>query len=114
MVANETDVPKTESKPLPKSDNSIPEISTLSPKKVADLERRVRMKEVEHEMHLKDDAFLLLLICIIGSFVLYFVDTAVTAAGLNSSDSLTILFDLIKTVITLLLGYLFSEKNRKS
>lgn len=110
----EMEAPRTEQEIPPEIVCSSSEISTLSPKDAADLERSVQVKKAEQEIHLKDSAFSLLCACLAGGFFLYCMDTLVVAGGTKSSEMLTNLFDLIKTVITFLLGYLFAyEKPKK-
>ena len=105
----EMEAPQTEQEIPPEIVCSSSEISTLSPKDAADLERSVQVKKAE-----QDSAFSLLCACLAGGFFLYCMDTLVVAGGTKSSEMLTNLFDLIKTVITFLLGYLFAyEKPKK-
>lgn len=80
-----------------------------------EIEQNMRMKKVEQEIHLKDNAFILLCGCLITCVLLYIIDTIVIVfAETHSSETLSALLDLAKTVITFLLGYLFAyEKTKK-
>lgn len=110
----EVDVPQTEQERPPDVAKPYTATANLPAKEAADLERRVQVKKAEQEIHLKDSAFTLLCACLAGCFILYCMDTLVVAGGVKSSEMLTTLFDLIKTVITFLLGYLFAyEKPKK-
>lgn len=79
-----------------------------------EIERDTRVKKAEQEIHLKDNAFVLLCGCLIACAVLYLIDTGVVVlAKTHSSETLTTILDLAKTVITFLLGYLFAYENPK-
>lgn len=78
------------------------------------IERRAQAKKAEQEIHLKDNAFILLCACLGGCVALYIMDTIVLWHDKASSPTLTTILDLDKTVITFLLGYLFAyEKPKK-
>lgn len=64
----EMEAPQTEQEIPPEIVCSSSEISTLSPKDAADLERSVQVKKAEQEIHLKDSAFSLLCACLAGGF----------------------------------------------
>lgn len=87
---------------------------TIPPSKVDEIERQNRVKKAEQEIHLKDNAFVLLCFCI-GSFIFFYVfDTVVLNFGWKTSEVLTSAIDMAKTVITFLLGYLFATEKPKN
>lgn len=104
------EIPQTEQERPPEHSSGI---SILSPTDTANVERSVQVKKAEQEIHLKDNAYLLLCVCLIGCFVIYLIDTLVVAGEMKSSETRSMLFDLIKTVITFLLGYLFAYEKPK-
>lgn len=105
--------PQTEQEVPPEHCMQRPATSIL--RDADEMERNTRVKKAEQEIHLKDNAFVLLCGCLIACAVLYLVDTLVVVfAKTNSSETLTTILDLAKTVITFLLGYLFAyEKPKK-
>lgn len=107
---------------IPTSEQEIPPVpirgrssitENLSPQEVDLLEKENRAKKVAQEIHLKDNAFVLLCGCLLAFVLLYFVDTFVINMGGKTSEVLPQALDMAKTVVTFLIGYLFaSEKNQ--
>lgn len=106
--------PETEQEVPPEVNQTVNITNELSPAFVANMERANLAKKAEQEIHLKDNAFWLLCGCLVGCLFLFIFDSVAGFFGKSSSDTLTNLLDLGKTVITFLLGYLFAyEKIRK-
>ena len=110
----ETAIPKTEQEIPPQRAEKTAVTDELSPSAVENIERANLAKKAEQEIHLKDNAFLLLCACLAGCLFLYLFDSGFAYFGKSSSSTLTNILDLAKTVITFLLGYLFAYEKAKN
>lgn len=89
--------PQTEQEVPPDHFTQKPATSILQD--ADEIERDTRVKKAEQEIHLKDNAFVLLCGCLIACAVLYLIDTGVVVlAKTHSSETLTTILDLAKTV----------------
>ena len=74
----------------------------------------VKTKKAEQEIHLKDNAFILLCCCLAAFALFYVVDTIVINLGGQTSSVLSSALDMAKTIITFLIGYLFAAEKPKN
>lgn len=76
----------------------------------AELQHRVRLAETKERSKLKSRSFLLSLFCIGALLLIYLVDSITTNMGGVSSPVTTSIVEIFKSLLPLLLGYLFATE----
>ena len=85
-------------------------IQNVSAKETNELENRVNALTRTHDLLMKDKGFILLCACLIVFVLIYIGDIVLINCGLKKSNSLDSILDLAKTLITLLIGYVFASE----
>lgn len=108
-------LPTSEQEIFPYEAYQHPDLTTELPKEdVEKMEKSVKTKKAEQEIHLKDNAFILLCCCLAAFALFYVVDTIVINLGGQTSSVLSSALDMAKTIITFLIGYLFAAEEPKN
>lgn len=94
--------------------NVVPPTRDLPAEKTVEIEKKVQYIKNIQPILMQNKGFALLCACLAAVLFLYLVDTIVINLGMKSSEMLGDIADLGKTIITLLLGYVFAtEKHQK-
>jgi len=91
--------PKEEDKPLRKNQKSP---------KVTNAEARIRFEEQKLKF-----GFKIIWFCVIMSGAIFVIDIFMKMVNIQESNTLTLVFDFIKTVAMFVLGYIFGNKNNE-
>lgn len=78
-----------------------------------DCEGLVQLEENRERSKLKSRSFLLILFCIGALLLIYLVDSVTANCGGVSSSVTTPIVEIFKSLLPLLLGYLFATETRK-
>lgn len=76
---------------------------------VDEIEQSLKIAKGWQTLLLKDKGFKLLIICIIIAAGTYIADCILINVGMKSSSLMTGFFELLKFVISILLGYVFAK-----
>lgn len=77
------------------------------------MQHTVRLEENRERSKLKSRSFLLTLFCIGALLFIYLVDSVTANCGGVSSSVTTPIVEIFKSLLPLLLGYLFATETRK-
>ncbi len=77
---------------------------------VDELENKMKVVRGLHEIKLKDQAFKFMVICMIILIIIYGLDLIFINFNVKNSTYATGIFELIKFILSALIGYLFSRK----
>lgn len=80
----------------------------VSARKTRELEAQLKAMTSAHELLMKNKGFILLCGCLIAIVALYVGDIFIVNLGWKNSANLDSIIELGKTIITLMLGYLFA------
>lgn len=110
----EINTPQSEQEVPPHASRSVATTSELPKSAVDELEKENQAKKLQQELHLKDNAFILLCACLFSFVIFYLIDTIVINSGFKSSSVLSSAIDMAKTIVTFLVGYLFASEKPKN
>lgn len=100
-ITEEEDKPPVD---MRNSEHKLPE------QEVKDYEQRIKaMKELQN-IKIKEKAYTLILACIVVLLLLYGTDTVLMNMGLQNSQLLNSVFELIKFLLSSLFGFVFAQK----
>jgi len=100
------DILEEEDKPFEEavgSESEIPE------RDVNEIERRLKIARGMQNIVLKDKGYWLLIMCIVLAVGTYVLDCVFVNKGLQSSALMTGFFELLKFIITILVGFIFAK-----
>lgn len=76
---------------------------------VDEIEKRLKVAKGWQNLLLKDEGFWLLILCIVLAAGTYIADCVLINNGLKSSSLMTGFFELLKFIISILLGFVFAK-----
>ena len=101
----------TEEERPPEKDVSSPVVE-IPASIINDWEKRQKEEENRNKWKLKSRSFLLLVICIGMIFTIYLLDSALMCFKVQTSAPKTQILDVFKSIIPLLIGYLFATETK--
>ena len=100
------EISEEEDKPFEHVAGSESEIPTRD---VDEIEKRLKTAKGLQTILLKDEGFWLLILCIALAAGTYIADCILINKGLKSSSLMTGFFELLKFIISILLGFVFAK-----
>ncbi len=101
------EISEEEDKPL--FSNEIQPEKEIPSHSVDEIEHRLKIAKGWQNIMLKDEGFWLLILCIALAAGTYIADCVLINQGMKSSSLMTGFFELLKFIISILLGFVFAK-----
>lgn len=106
VIVAESSIQQEEDKPFESDFHEV----KMPAHEVHELESRFKDMRGLHEMKLKDKAFVFMVICVVILLIFYAIDLMIVNFNLTNSNFSSGIVELIKFIISALVGFLFSAK----